>query len=233
MAASNFDSNIYNTGGNLAMISLPYGPVEKTAADVPLSRGIKRFIDVVLGGILALITLPVIMPIVAIIIRLDTPGPVFFIQKRTGLNRKTFLCIKFRTMRVNKDSDRLQVQPGDKRITRSGYFLRKFYLDEMPQLLNVIYGNMSLVGPRPHMLRHNVVYAHVIRNYHDRHKVKPGMSGLAQLRGYHGMIRNKEDLVKRISSDIEYIEQWSPVGDVQIFFGTILHIFKSLKWEKD
>jgi len=233
MTTSSFDNSIYDAGSNLAMISLPYEPVRKTAADIPLNRSIKRFIDVFLGGTLALISLPIIIPIVAIIIKLDTPGPVFFIQKRTGLNRKTFLCIKFRTMRVNKESDRLQVQPGDKRITRSGYFLRKFYIDELPQLLNVINGNMSLVGPRPHMLRHNVVYARVIRNYHDRHKVKPGMSGLAQLRGYHGMIRNKEDLVNRVSSDIEYIERWSPLDDVQIFFGTILHIIKSLKWEKD
>ena len=132
-------------------------------------------------------------------------------------------------MKVNGDADRLQVQPGDKRITKTGALLRKLYLDEVPQLLNVLWGDMSLVGPRPHMLRHNIVYARLIENYHDRHKVKPGISGLAQYRGYHGMIRSKQDLVNRISSDIEYIENWSLFGDLFIFFSTIVHVFKSLK----
>jgi putative colanic acid biosynthesis UDP-glucose lipid carrier transferase len=178
----------------------------------------------VLGGILSLFILPWMIPVVAILIKLNSKGPVFFIQKRTGLNRKTFYCFKFRTMYINDDADRLQVQPGDKRITASGYFLRKYYLDEVPQLLNVVWGNMSLVGPRPHMLRHNITYARRIKNYHDRHKVKPGLTGLAQLRGYHGMIRTEQDLINRISSDIEYIQNWRLTRDLCIFFSTIKHV---------
>lgn len=205
-------------------IILPLDAVTQTKLENRTNRIIKRTVDILLGGLLCLLILPWLLPIIAIIIKIDSKGPVFFIQKRTGLNKRTFYCIKFRTMYVNDDADRLQVQPGDKRITKSGHFLRKYYLDEIPQLMNVVYGNMSLVGPRPHMLRHNIVYARQIKNYHDRHKVKPGLSGLAQLRGYHGMIRNESDLVNRVSSDIEYIQNWSLFGDLYIFFSTILHV---------
>jgi lipopolysaccharide/colanic/teichoic acid biosynthesis glycosyltransferase len=212
----------------VVMVSLPYGPIEKCRLALPANRVLKRFMDVFLGGILALLILPWLVPIVAVMIKLDSPGPVFFTQKRTGRHRKTFYCIKFRTMVVNPDADKLQVQPNDKRITKTGSFLRKFYVDEIPQLINVLWGNMSLVGPRPHMLRHNIVYARIIKNYHDRHKVKPGLSGLAQYRGYHGMISTKEDLVNRISSDIEYIENWNIWSDLYMFLATSKHILKSL-----
>jgi len=195
---------------------------------LPANRIIKRIVDVLLGSFLALILLPWLIPIVALLIKLDSRGPVFFLQERTGLNKKTFYCIKFRSMIVNKDANRLQVRPGDKRITRLGYFLRKFYIDELPQLINIIIGDMSLVGPRPHMLRHNVVYARIINNYHERHKVRPGLCGLAQLRGYHGMIQKKEDLVNRISSDLEYIEKWSLFRDFCIFFNTVFNVIKNL-----
>lgn len=205
-------------------VILPHEAITEVKLEKAVNRYIKRSVDILLGGFLALLILPWLIPLVAIIIKVESKGPVFFIQKRTGLNRKTFYCCKFRTMYVNEDADRIQVQPGDKRITRSGYYLRKYYLDEMPQLLNVVWGNMSLVGPRPHMLRHNVMYARQIKNYHDRHKVKPGLSGLAQLRGYHGMIRNEQDLINRISSDIEYIRNWSLFRDLCIFFSTIFHV---------
>lgn len=193
---------------------------------------IKRTVDILLGGMLLLVSLPFI-PIIALIIVIDSPGPVFFVQKRSGVDKKTFYCIKFRSMVVNKDADRMQVQVGDKRITTIGYYLRKLYIDELPQLINVLWGEMSLVGPRPHMLRHNVTYAGMIPYYHERHSVKPGITGLAQLRGYHGMIRNQQDLQNRVSSDIEYIENWSLFGDIGIFFGTMKHVFISLGWEKD
>jgi len=210
-----------------ALISLPNGPPAINLLEIPVNRIIKRTIDVVAGSILALIILPWLVPLVALLIKLDSRGPVFFFQERTGLNKKTFYCIKFRSMIVNKDANRLQVQPDDQRITRLGYFLRRLYIDEFPQLINVIKGDMSIVGPRPHMLRHTVVYARIISDYHERHRVRPGLTGLAQLRGYHGMIRKKEDLVNRISSDLEYIEKWSLLKDFRIIFSTLFIITKN------
>jgi putative colanic acid biosynthesis UDP-glucose lipid carrier transferase len=192
----------------------------------PFNLFLKRSVDLILGGLLSIVLLPVFIPLVGLLIKLDTRGPVFFLQKRTGLNGKSFYCLKFRSMVVNKDADRLEVQVGDKRITRLGYYLRKYYIDELPQLINVLMGDMSLVGPRPLMLRHTVLYSRIVRNYHDRHLVKPGMTGLAQMRGYHGIIATREDLTQRTSSDIEYIENWTVFGDVYIFFATILGIFR-------
>ena len=206
------------------MIDLQQGVVSEIKLEQTANRLVKRSMDILLGVFLSILILPWLIPIVAIIVKIDSKGPVFFIQKRSGLNRKTFYCFKFRTMHVNKQADRIQVQPGDMRIAKSGYYLRKYYIDEMPQLLNVVWGNMSIVGPRPHMLRHNVLYAKKIKNYHDRHKVKPGLSGLAQLRGYHGMIRNEQDLINRISSDIEYIKNWSLFRDFCILVCTIYHV---------
>ena len=131
-------------------------------------------------------------------------------------------------MRVNKEADRLEVQANDARITRVGQFIRKYHIDELPQLLNVVIGDMSLVGPRPHMLRHTILYARLVENYHDRHLVKPGIAGLAQMKGYHGTISSGQDLYNRCSADFEYIEKWSLFGDLNIFFGTILIILKNL-----
>jgi putative colanic acid biosysnthesis UDP-glucose lipid carrier transferase len=207
-------------------------PLKEVKLDKPLNRLIKRSVDLLLGGSILLISFPVLFPIVAILIKLESKGPVFFIQKRTGLNGKSFYCYKFRTMVVNKDADRLQVQPGDKRITRFGHFLRNYYFDEVPQLINVVIGNMSLVGPRPLMLRHTVLYSRIVKNYHDRHRVKPGMTGLAQMRGYHGTIANKQDLYNRCISDIEYIQNWSLFGDLYIFFGTIIQTGVKLLWKR-
>jgi putative colanic acid biosynthesis UDP-glucose lipid carrier transferase len=194
------------------------------------NRIIKRSMDLVLGSALMLISFPIIVPLVAIIIRLDSKGPIFFLQKRTGLHGKSFVCFKFRTMKVNKDADKLQVQPNDSRITRPGKLLRKYYIDELPQLVNVVWGNMSLVGPRPLMLRHTVVYSRIVKNYHERHLVKPGMTGLAQMRGYHGTIHNKQELYTRCMADVEYIRNWSLFGDLYIFIGTLLQVVKKLLW---
>ncbi len=205
-------------------IVVPNTPIKKTRFDVPHNRIIKRTVDILLGGTIALLLLPWLVPLVALFIKIDSKGPVFFLQKRTGLNRKNFYCIKFRSMVVNDEAHRLQVQVDDKRITRVGYYLRKYFIDETPQLINVLMGEMSLVGPRPHMLRHNVIYSRIIRDYHDRHRVKPGLTGLAQMRGYHGIIQNKQDLVNLVTSDLEYIEKWSLFRDLYIFFRTIFHI---------
>lgn len=201
---------------------------ERTRLDRIHCRIIKRTIDLLLGGSLAIVLFPVFIPLAGLLIAIDSRGPVFFIQKRTGKNRRTFYCLKFRTMVLNKEANRRGVVENDTRITRSGKFLRKYFIDELPQLVNVLMGDMSLVGPRPHMLRHNVEFSNKIANYHVRHKVKPGLTGLAQMRGYHGLIRDDLDLANRVSSDIEYIMNWTLLSDFKMFFRTLNHILKTI-----
>jgi putative colanic acid biosynthesis UDP-glucose lipid carrier transferase len=184
--------------------------------------------DLTLGSFLVLVFLLWMIPLMALLIKLSSKGPVFFIQKRTGLGKKSFYCLKFRSMHVNDDANRLEVQADDTRITALGHFIRKYHIDELPQLLNVVWGDMSLVGPRPHMLRHTILYANLVENYHDRHRVKPGIAGLAQMRGYHGTISSWKDLYERCSADFEYIEKWSLFGDLFIFFRTIFRIVLNL-----
>ncbi len=207
-------------------VPVAYTPVSKNRLESAANRFLKRSFDFISAGILSLLILPWLIPLVAIIIKIDSRGPVFFIQKRTGRNRKTFNCIKFRSMLVNDEANRKRVVEEDDRITRIGYFMRKYFIDEVPQLINVLRGDMSMVGPRPFMLWDNVRDAKLIDNYHDRHKVKPGLTGLAQMRGYHGLVNSQNDLRLRISSDLEYIENWTWFGDIFIIFGTLVHILR-------
>jgi putative colanic acid biosynthesis UDP-glucose lipid carrier transferase len=211
-----------------SQIAIPYRPLENHRLDKLFNRFIKRSMDILLGSALVFMILSWVLPLMALLIKLDSPGPVFFIQLRTGLRKRSFFCLKFRSMVVNNNADRLEVQEDDDRITRLGYFIRKYHIDELPQLLNVVKGDMSLVGPRPHMLRHTVLYSRLVKNYHDRHRVKPGIAGLAQMKGYHGTISSWDDLYNRCSADFEYIEKWSLFGDLFIFFGTIFKIIKNL-----
>jgi len=209
-------------------LSIPFRPLENHRLDKAFNRMIKRAMDIGLGSMLVILILSWMLPLIALLIKIDSRGPVFFIQKRTGLNRRSFYCLKFRSMIVNKQANRLEVQADNPRITRLGHFIRNYHIDELPQLLNVVKGDMSLVGPRPHMLRHTVLYASLVENYHDRHRVKPGIAGLAQMRGYHGTINGWHDLFDRCSADFEYIEKWSLMGDFCIFFNTVFKIFKNL-----
>lgn len=216
-------------GYRLQRLSSPYFEVYsnidfKNRLNNPTNRLFKRILDLSLSLLFIILVAPWLFPIISLIIIIDSKGPPFFIQKRTGRNRKTFYCIKFRTMVINDEANRLQVQVDDNRITKVGKFLRESHIDELPQIFNVLYGDMSVVGPRPHMLRHNVEYAQLSPNYHLRHTAKPGLTGLAQVRGYHGMIVNKEDYANRLSSDIEYIQTWSLFGDIEIFIMTTLKI---------
>lgn len=196
----------------------------KNKLNSPFNRFLKRLLDMALSGLFIILIAPWLFPIVAIIIMIDSKGAPFFIQKRTGIDRKTFHCVKFRTMLQNEEAHRQQVQVDDVRITRIGKFLRESHIDELPQVFNVIWGDMSVVGPRPHMLRHNVEYAQMSPNYHLRHTTKPGLTGLAQVRGYHGMIADEKDYKNRLSSDIEYIHNWSLIGDIEIFLMTTIKI---------
>jgi len=213
-------------GSNTGILKLDSEDIYlKNNINKPWSRFFKRVFDITLSVLFIVLIAPWLFPIVSIIIIIETKGSPFFVQKRTGKNRKTFYCIKFRTMRINDDAHRLQVQIDDKRITKVGKFLRESHIDELPQVINVLLGQMSIVGPRPHMLRHNVEYASMSPNYHLRHITKPGLTGLAQVRGFHGMIEDKTDYENRLNSDIEYIHNWSLMADIEIF---IMTTFKSL-----
>lgn len=186
----------------------------------PKSRLLKRILDIVLAILMLVLIAPWLFTLVAILIVLDSKGSPFFVQKRAGLNREVFYCVKFRTMITNAQANRMQVQEDDKRITRLGKFLRAHHIDELPQVFNVLAGNMSIVGPRPHMVRHDIECSHISANYKLRYQVKPGMTGLAQVRGYHGTISNREEFFNRLNSDIEYMQNWSLWMDIDIFVRT-------------
>ncbi|WP_192085419.1 sugar transferase [Algoriphagus sp. Y33] len=181
---------------------------------------LKRFIDLFCSIGLMLVIGWWLFPIIAILIKLDSPGPVFFKQQREGIYNSTFRCYKFRSMVVNKDADLKMATKNDPRVTRVGKFLRKSSLDELPQVLNVIYGNMSLVGPRPHILAQNDAHAAEIEGYKNRHLVKPGITGLAQSRGYRGETSESNSMYFRYKLDMYYIKTWSPMLDLQIIWMT-------------
>ena len=209
-----------NTGG-LVLLDIQKPPLS--------SRGIivKTIIDYVLGSI-ALVLLSPAMLLIAIAIKLDSKGPVFFIQSRHGHNHRIIRVIKFRTMNVAEDGPVVtQAVRGDKRITGVGRFLRRTSLDELPQIFNVLRGELSLVGPRPHAVTHNEAYSRRLSNYANRHKVKPGITGWAQVNGFRGETKTPEDMQQRVEFDLYYINNWSPWFDVQIIVRTALVPFYS------
>ncbi len=163
--------------------------------------------------------------ILAGLIRWESKGNVIFKQKRTGKNNNEFWCYKFRTMVVNDDSHHRQASRGDDRITKVGRFLRRSSLDELPQFLNVILGNMSVVGPRPHMIKHTEKYRNIIEGYMKRHDMLPGITGWAQIKGFRGETTENESMQKRVDHDMWYIKNWSVLLDLKIVFLTVLHIF--------
>jgi lipopolysaccharide/colanic/teichoic acid biosynthesis glycosyltransferase len=164
--------------------------------------------------------------IVALAIKMTSKGPVLFKQPRSGRANETFLCYKFRTMTVNNDSDLKQATKGDIRITKIGQFLRSSSLDEMPQFLNVLKGDMSVVGPRPHMLKHTEDYRKIIDKFMVRHLIKPGITGLAQVRGYRGETKDAKEMELRVKSDVWYIENWSFLLDVKLILLTLVNAVK-------
>lgn len=170
-------------------------------------------------------------PLLFILIKLESKGPLFFKHKRNGINYKEFDCYKFRSLRENKEIKGTYVTQDDNRLTTIGKFLRKTSIDEIPQFYNVLKGDMSVVGPRPHMLSYTDDYSKKIDKYNFifRHNVKPGVTGLAQIKGYRGEIKSDEDIINRIKYDNFYIENWSLVLDLKIIFQTVLNIFKGQK----
>jgi len=187
---------------------------------------IKRGFDVLVSSIAIIILFPILFPVISILIKLSSPGPVFFKQKRTGKRGKEFNCYKFRTMRSSADAHTKQATIDDNRKTKVGNFLRKTSLDELPQFYNVLIGNMSLVGPRPHMLLHTSEYSPKVDKYMVRHFVKPGITGWAQVNGLRGETRDISLMLERILCDIYYVENWSFRLDIKIMFKTLFMILK-------
>jgi putative colanic acid biosynthesis UDP-glucose lipid carrier transferase len=184
---------------------------------------IKIVEDYVLAAFLVVLLLPLLM-VIAIAIWLDSPGPFLFRQKRLGFNNEVFNVYKFRTMWVEPapQEKTIQVVQNDARVTALGSVLRRWSLDELPQLFNVLNGSMSLVGPRPHAIDHKEEFAREVRGYFARHRVKPGITGLAQIRGFRGPTDTLEKIEGRVRSDIEYTERWSLTLDLEILLKTLL-----------
>ena len=189
----------------------------------------KRLLDIAVSLFVIVFILSWLMPILALLIYLESPGPIFFKQLRSGRNNKAFNCVKFRSMRINRDAHLKQASRDDNRITRIGRFIRKTSLDEFPQFFNVLRGEMSLVGPRPHMLKHTDDYSQVLEQYMVRHFAKPGITGWAQVNGYRGETRELEQMKGRVEHDIWYLENWSLWLDVKIIILTAYNIFRGEK----
>ncbi len=187
---------------------------------------IKRASDILLSLLILMLIAPLLL-LIAIAIKLDSPGPIIFKQRRYGLDGEEILVYKFRSMRVCEDGDTIrQARKGDARITRTGAFLRRNSLDELPQFVNVLQGRMSIVGPRPHAVAHNEIYRNLIKGYMIRHKVKPGITGWAQVNGYRGETRTLDKMQARIDHDLDYLRNWSLRLDLHIILKTILVVLK-------
>jgi putative colanic acid biosysnthesis UDP-glucose lipid carrier transferase len=188
-----------------------YSPLERK-----FNTLLKRFFDIVFSSVIILCFLSWAIPLIALFIKLDSKGPVFFLQKRAKKNRQLFTCIKFRTMIENEEADTLAAYVNDHRITKIGEFLRRHHLDELLQLFNVWWGDMSLIGPRPYMISDNQKFESMIEQYSLRYKVKPGITGLAQVLGYVGPIADEESMKERIRHDMYYIYHWTAALDIKI-----------------
>lgn len=205
----------------IPVISLRKEPLEDIG-----NRVKKRAFDIVVSLFVTVFILSWLIPVIGLLIKLNSKGPVFFRQPRTGKNNVTFLCIKFRSMKVNRDSNLRQATKDDERKTRLGRFLRKTSLDEFPQFLNVLKGDMSIVGPRPHMLSHTDQYSRLIGQYMVRQFVKPGITGWAQVRGLRGETRDVDQMQQRVDHDLWYLENWSLYLDMKIMAMTVFNTLK-------
>lgn len=200
--------------------------ISALALDDTRNQLLKRSFDLLFAAVFAILVLSWLIPIVALIIKIDSRGSVFFIQLRNGMGNIPFGCIKFRTMIPNKESDEKQATKEDPRITKVGRFLRKSSIDELPQFINVLIGNMSLIGPRPHPIKLNEKFSVSIKNLMSRHYVKPGVSGLAQCMGYRGETKDLSDMENRVRLDRYYIENWTFWLDIKIIFLTVVSLIR-------
>jgi exopolysaccharide biosynthesis polyprenyl glycosylphosphotransferase len=190
------------------------------------SRVMKRTFDIFFSLLVIIFVLSWMIPLFAILIKLESKGPVFFVQPRTGYFNSCFSCLKFRSMEVNAECNEKQATKSDPRLTRFGAFIRRYNLDEFPQFINVFLGHMSVVGPRPHMLKHTSYYAKLINGFMLRHSVKPGITGWAQVNGYRGPTKTVKHMRNRVEHDIWYIENWSFLLDMKCILMTVINFLK-------
>jgi Undecaprenyl-phosphate glucose phosphotransferase len=205
--------------------AVPVSKIRREPLDSAIGRAVKRAFDIVfsLGVVLFIFTW--LFPILALLVKLSSRGPVFFKQMRLGKDNEEFVCWKFRSMRMNMEADVKQATKNDPRVTAVGRFLRKSNLDEMPQFINVLFGQMSIVGPRPHPLRLNDQYRDIIDKYMVRHFVRPGITGWAQVNGFRGETRTPELMERRVELDVWYLENWSFWLDLRIVVKTVTNMF--------
>lgn len=209
--------------------SIPLLTVRREPLQAAYNRALKRSFDIIFSFCILVTVFPILYIVAGILIKMSSRGPILFKQKRTGLYGQEFECYKFRTMKVNAQADVLQAVKDDPRKTRIGDFLRRTNLDEFPQFMNVLLGNMSVVGPRPHMLKHTEQYSALIDKYMVRHLVKPGVTGWAQVTGYRGETKTLEQMEGRVKRDVWYIENWTFFLDLKIIVVTLLNMFKGEK----
>ena len=209
--------------------SLPIMDIRTEPLQYAHNRIIKRIYDVLFSFVFLVTLYPVFYLILGVLIKCSSPGPVLFKQLRTGLYGKEFYCYKFRSMKMNEESDEKQAIKDDERNTRLGDFLRRSSLDEIPQFFNVLKGDMSVVGPRPHMLKHTEMYSIFIDKYMVRHLVMPGITGWAQISGCRGETDTVEKMEERVKKDVWYIENWSFLLDLKIIFVTVIQLIKGDK----
>ncbi|MES2775197.1 MAG: undecaprenyl-phosphate glucose phosphotransferase [Bacteroidota bacterium] len=209
----------------IPIISLRNEPLEDLG-----NRIKKRGFDIVVSTFVILFFLSWMIPLIGLLIWLESKGPIFFMQARSGKDNKSFPCLKFRSMKPNDKANELQAKKNDARVTKTGKFLRRTSLDEFPQFLNVFIGNMSIVGPRPHMLKHTDEYSLLVKQYMVRQFLKPGITGWAQVNGYRGETQTVDQMQKRVEHDLWYLENWNPWLDLRIIF---LTVFNTIKGEKN
>ncbi len=211
--------------GNIPILSVRAEPLENI-----LHRAVKRIFDIVFSLCVIVFIFSWLFPILAILVTLESRGPIFFVQMRSGRDNHAFKCYKFRSMRIDQKSEHVQATLGDPRITKIGVFLRKTSLDELPQFFNVLIGNMSVVGPRPHMLTHTEQYSQLIDQFMVRHFMKPGITGWAQINGLRGETKTTEAMLERVEADVWYLENWTFLLDVKII---LLTVWKSITGDKN
>ena len=210
--------------GNVPVLCIREEPLAQVE-----NRLIKRLFDLIFSGLFLCTLFPFVYLIMGTAIKVTSPGPIFFKQKRSGENGREFWCYKFRSMRVNKDSDKIQATAHDPRKTRLGNFLRKTSIDELPQFINVFLGQMSVVGPRPHMLKHTEEYSKLIDQYMVRHLVKPGVTGWAQVTGFRGETKELWQMEGRVQRDVWYLEHWTFLLDMYIIYKTVKNAIQGEK----
>lgn len=204
---------------------IPIIVLRKIPLEIDINNRIKRSFDIIFSLLVIFFILSWLTVILGLLIKFESRGPIFFKQNRPGFKQKDFLCYKFRSMMINKTTEK-EATRNDPRVTKIGKFIRKTSLDELPQFFNVLIGDMSVVGPRPHLWSQNRAYGNKVKKYMIRHHVSPGVTGLAQVRGFRGEIETDEDMINRIKYDVFYIENWSIWMDIKIIIQTVINIFK-------